>query len=90
MAEASTGEVVVLHLADELVPKWNPFGGALGGPPAGTSGSIAAEANFLSLLLIADQRFQSLQQTRATFCVEAGCEPHVVELALIVVESEQQ
>src|SRR5438105_2810847 len=30
VAEASAGEVIVLNFAHQLVPKWNPLGGALG------------------------------------------------------------
>ena len=58
MAESASGKVIVLHFADELVSKWNPFGGALGRPPAWPARRVAAETDLPALLLLGKKGFE--------------------------------
>ena len=44
MPEAIARHVVVAHFDDEFRFQRLPFGGALGGPTAGTSGRVSGEA----------------------------------------------
>ncbi len=99
MAEASAGEVVILELAHELVPEREPFGVAiLAGPAAGTSGSFSGEAFVIGRLeivrcgsaVVADERLEDGLEFFAVLFAETGAEADVVELAMIVVQAEQQ
>ena len=51
VAETASGEVIELNFDDEFGIKGLPFGGALGAPAAGASGSFAGEAGGLDQLL---------------------------------------
>jgi hypothetical protein len=90
MAKASAGEVIVLDFTHQLVPKWNPFSRALGGPTTRPAWRIAAEPNSLPAILFHDEWFQSFQESQAVVGFEALCETHVVQLAVGIVQSEQQ
>jgi len=58
MPKAAAGEVVVLHFDDEFGGERLPFGRALGGPAAGTTGRVAGKTRRL------DQYLELLCQRR--------------------------
>ena len=80
--EPPAREMVVADFAHQLWFERLPFAGTFGPPAAGAAGRSAGESGRT------DKRFDCLLQILALFGVEAGGEAHVIELALIVIESQ--
>jgi len=76
--------MVVAHLDDQLGFERHPFGGTLGAPAAWPAWCVAGEAR------LAFELFELLCQRGAIFICEAGGEADMVELARVIVETEQQ
>src|SRR5271156_3751398 len=84
MAEPAAADMIVANFDDQFWAHWLPFCGALGAPPAGASRRVAGEAGRH------DQRFELLRQRLAVEIVQCRGKPDVIELALAVIEAEQQ
>ena len=84
MAEPIAREVVVAHLDDQRRSERLPFPRALAAPPTGPAGRVAGEAGGL------DQRADLVEQGLAGGGGKPGCEAHVVEEPLLIVEAEEQ
>src|SRR5439155_17357521 len=81
--EASTREVVVLHLADQLVLERMPFGRALGRPATRASRCVTSKTRR------ALERQQNFLEVFSLVPRKAGAEPDVIQFSLIVKEAEQ-
>src|SRR4051812_10683399 len=84
MAEAVTGKMIVADLDDKLRVERLPLRRACGRPPAWSTGRIAGEARR------SDQLLQLLGQLRFVLARDRRREADVIELAIVVIESEQQ
>src|SRR5579883_1424007 len=84
VAEAASGEVIVLHFDDELRLERLELAGTFGAPAAGTAGTAAGEAWGLA------EGFQFLRELLAFGGGNGGCEAHVVEEAVVSIQTEQE
>jgi len=76
--------MIVADFDDQFGAQRLPLSGALGAPPAGTSGRVAGEAWRL------DKPFELPGQGPAVEVVQCRGKPDMIELAFAVVEAEQQ
>ena len=84
MPETVSGDMVEPHFHHQFRTQWLPLAAALRAPAARTTRRVAGEARRLA------QRLQTLGQ-RSTFTIgDRRCEADVVELAVLVIETEQQ
>ena len=84
MAEAAAGDMVIADLDDQLRPQGLPFARAFGAPSAGTTWCIAGKTGRL------DQPLELLGQPRAVEIVQRSGKADMVELARVIVETEQK
>src|SRR5690348_4906571 len=84
MPEAAAGEVIVLHLDDELRRERLPLARPLGAPPAGPTGRLAGEAGRL------DQLLELLRDRRLLVVGDVAREAHVMQQAAFIIEAEQE
>src|SRR5579862_5932991 len=79
MAETTTGEVVVAHLANQLRLKRLPFHGAFGAPAAEPARSLAGKAGRCG------QGFDNSLQFMPLLGGEGGSKSNVIEQPLLVI-----
>src|SRR5579872_3009500 len=79
MAEATAGEVIVAHLANQLRLEGLPFHGAFGAPAAEPARSLAGKAGGC------DQGLDNSLQFMPLLGGEAGSKSHVIEQPLVVI-----
>ncbi len=83
MAEAAAGEVIVLHLDDELRRERLPFRRALCAPSAGPARRLSGKPR------LPDELLQLGGELRALFRREARGEPDVMQQAFVIVQAQQ-
>src|SRR5215469_856328 len=82
--EAAAADVIVSHLDDQFGPHRLPIAGTLRAPPAGSPWCIAGKPRRH------DQPFEPLRERLAFEAVQCRGKADVIELALPVIEAEQQ
>src|SRR4051794_34312123 len=84
VAEPAAGEMVVLHLDDELGRERLEFAGALGAPATGAAGRPAGEAGGLA------QGFETFGELAALGGGDRRRETDMVQQSVVAVQAEQQ
>ena len=84
VTKAVAADVIVAHFDDQLGSQRLPFGRPLRRPAARSTRRFASETR------CRDQLLQPLRQLRLFIGRERGCEPDVVQQAIVAIESQQQ